>query len=206
MKALRLPRPWKEHALPEQRLIDGARTALIPRTPAAALSGNRLRLVLAGALCVGASLLTSGCSSVGAASGAAAGVASGLVTSNPAVGIGVGIAVQAATDEAVGRYMRTMHTDQQNLIAALAGAMPVGETRPWAVKHTLPIENGHGQVRVTRAFSSALALCKDFVFSVQDGDGPNAHEDWYTASACRQDKGWKWASAEPAVERWGALQ
>ncbi|MFM0014243.1 hypothetical protein PQR46_24545 [Paraburkholderia sediminicola] len=206
MKALTLPRPWKEHALSEHRLIDGARTALIPRTPAAALSGNRLRLVLAGALCVGASLLTSGCSSVGAASGAAAGVASGLVTSNPAVGIGVGIAVQAATDEAVGRYMRTMHTDQQNMIAALAGAMPVGETRPWAVKHTLPIENGHGQVRVTRAFSSALALCKDFVFSVQDGDGPNAHEDWYTASACRQDKGWKWASAEPAVERWGALQ
>ncbi|MFM0232656.1 hypothetical protein [Paraburkholderia sediminicola] len=206
MKALTLPRPWKEHALSEQRLIDGARTALIPRTPAAARSGNRLRLVLAGALCVGASLLTSGCSSVGAASGAAAGVASGLVTSNPAVGIGVGIAVQAATDEAVGRYMRTMHTDQQNMIAALAGAMPVGETRPWAVKHTLPIENGHGQVRVTRAFSSALALCKDFVFSVQDGDGPNAHEDWYTASACRQDKGWKWASAEPAVERWGALQ
>ena len=206
MKALTLSRPLSEHALSEQRLIDSARTDLIPRTPTAALSGNRLRLVLAGALCVGASLLTSGCSSVGAASGAAAGVASGLVTSNPAVGIGVGIAVQAATDEAVGRYMRTMHTDQQNMIAALAGAMPVGETRPWAVKHTLPIENGHGQVRVTRAFSSALALCKDFVFSVQDGDGPNAHEDWYTASACRQDKGWKWASAEPAVERWGALQ
>ncbi|CAE6707923.1 hypothetical protein R75465_00744 [Paraburkholderia aspalathi] len=206
MKALLLPRPRKEHALTEQRLINGTSIALVPSTPAAALSGNRLRLMLAGALCVGASLLTSGCSSVGAASGAAAGVASGLVTSNPAIGIGVGIAVQAATDEAVGHYMRVMHTDQQNLIAALAGAMPVGETRPWAVKHTLPIENGHGQVRVTRAFSSALALCKDFVFSVQDGDGPNAHEDWYTASACRQDKGWKWASAEPAVERWGALQ
>lgn len=170
------------------------------------LAGNRLRLVLAGVLCVGASMLTSGCSSVGAASGAAAGVASGLVTSNPAVGIGVGIAVQAATDEAVARYMRIMHTDQQDLIAALAGAMPVGETRPWSVKHTLPIENGHGQVRVTRAFNSALALCKDFVFSVQDGDGPSVHEDWYMASACRQDKGWKWASAEPAVERWGNLQ
>ena len=52
--------------------------------------------------------------------------------------------------------------------------MPVGETRPWAVKHTLPIENGHGQVRVTRAFWSALAHCKEFVFSVQDGDGQRA--------------------------------
>jgi hypothetical protein len=82
----------------------------VRRPRLAAWSGNRLRLVLAGALCVGASVLTSGCSSVGAASGAAAGVASGLVTSNPAVGIGIGIAVQAATDEAVGRYMRTMHT------------------------------------------------------------------------------------------------
>lgn len=188
------------------RSLTAALTARRPRL--AGWSGNthRLRLVLAGALCVGASILTSGCSSVGAASGAAAGVASGLVTSNPAIGIGVGIAVQAATDEAVSRYMRTMHTDQQNMIAALAGAMPVGETRPWAVKHTLPIENGHGEVRVTRAFGSALALCKEFVFSVEDGDGPTAHKDWYTASACQQDKGWKWASAEPAVARWGNLQ
>jgi hypothetical protein len=170
------------------------------------LPGKRLRLIAAGALCVGASLLTSGCSSIGAASGAAAGIASGIVTSNPAVAIGVGIAVQAATDEVVARYMRNMHTDQQDLIAALAGAMPVGETRPWSIKHTLPIENGHGEVRVTRAFGSSLALCKEFVFSVRDGDGPNAHEAWYTAAACQQDKAWKWASAEPAVERWGNLQ
>jgi hypothetical protein len=164
------------------------------------------RLVLAGALCVGASLLTSGCSSVGAASGAAAAVASGLVTANPAVGIGVGIAVQAATDEAVARYMRSMHADQQNEIAELAGGMPVGETKPWRVKHKLPVENGHGEVRVTRAFTSALAICKEFVFSVADGEKPDAHEDWYTASACLQDQCWRWASAEPAVERWGNLQ
>ncbi|APA85445.1 hypothetical protein BJG93_08685 [Paraburkholderia sprentiae WSM5005] len=165
-----------------------------------------LRLIAAGALCVGASLLASGCSSIGAASGAAAGVASGIVTSNPAVALGVGVAVQAATDEAVARYMRSMHKDQQDLMAALVGTMPVGETKPWSVKHMLPIENGHGQVRVTRAVSSALALCKDFVFSVQDGDGPNAPERWFTASACQQDKGWKWATAEPAVARWGNLQ
>jgi hypothetical protein len=167
---------------------------------------GRLRLVAAAALCVGASLLASGCSSIGAASGAAAGVASGIVTSNPAVALGVGIAVQAATDEAVARYMRGMHKDQQDLMSALVGTMPVGETKPWSVKHTLPIENGHGQVRVTRAVSSALALCKEFVFSVQDGDGPNAPEMWFTASACQQDQGWKWATAEPAVARWGNLQ
>jgi hypothetical protein len=167
---------------------------------------GRMRLVAAAALCVGGSLLASGCSSIGAASGAAAGVASGIVTSNPAVALGVGVAVQAATDEAVARYMRGMHKDQQDLMAALVGTMPVGEAKPWSVKHTLPIENGHGEVRVTRAFSSALATCKDFVFSVQDGDGPNAPARWFTASACQQDQGWKWATAEPAVARWGNLQ
>ncbi|MGH8778984.1 hypothetical protein [Paraburkholderia sp.] len=165
-----------------------------------------VHIVLAGALCLGASVLLNGCSSIGAASGAAAGIASGIVTTNPAVGIGVGIAVQAATDEAINTFMRNMHTDQQNLIAALAGAMPVGDTRPWRVKHTLPLENGHGEVRVTRAFASALAICKEFVFSVVDGDEPTSPAQWYTASACRQDKGWKWAAAEPAVERWGNLQ
>nr|WP_246270676.1 hypothetical protein [Paraburkholderia solisilvae] len=163
------------------------------------------------ALCAGASALISGCSSssLGAAGGAAAGTATGIVTANPAVGIGVGIAVQAATTEAVNRYYRVMHTDQQNVIAALVGTMKVGDTRPWNVKHTLPIENGHGQVRVTRAFSSALADCKEFAFSVADGDEANAPEQWYTAAACQlqQDKRWwKWASAEPAVERWGNLQ
>jgi hypothetical protein len=164
------------------------------------------RAALTTALCLSAAVLLNGCGSIGAASGAAAGVASGIVTTNPAVGIGVGIAVQAATDEAVNTFMRNMHSDQQNLIAALAGAMPVGDARLWRIKHTLPIENGHGEVRVTRAFASALAICKEFVFSVVDGDEPNAPTQWYTASACRQDKGWKWASAEPAVERWGNLQ
>jgi len=177
----------------------------------ALLSARRsATLLVACALCVSASALMSGCSSVGAASGATAAIATGLVTANPAVGIGVGIAVQAATDQAVNRYMRNMHADQQNLIASLAGSMPVGETRPWSVKHRMPVENGHGQVRVTRAFASALTICKDFVFSVQDGDKPDAPEQWFTASACKQDNekdsGWKWASAEPAVERWGNLQ
>ncbi|HEY3596485.1 MAG TPA: hypothetical protein VGL08_03070 [Paraburkholderia sp.] len=169
------------------------------------------RAALAIALAAGLSALTSGCSStsLGAAGGAAAGAATGIATANPAIGIGVGIAVQAATTASINRYLRVMHTDQQNVIAALVGTMPVGDTRLWNVKHTLPIENGHGQVRVTRAFSSALADCKEFVFSVADGDEPNAPEHWYTASACQQQldkRWWKWASAEPAVERWGNLQ
>ncbi|CAB3771254.1 hypothetical protein [Paraburkholderia humisilvae] len=181
--------------------------------PAAPLRSWRhgWRVAFAVALCAGTGTLTSGCSStsLGAAGGAAAGAATGIVTANPAIGIGVGIAVQAATTETVNRYYRVMHTDQQNVIAALVGTMKVGDTRPWNVKHTLPIENGHGQVRVTRAFSSALADCKEFVFSVADSDEANAPEHWYTAAACQlqQDRRWwKWASAEPAVDRWGNLQ
>ncbi|WJF89404.1 hypothetical protein QS306_09760 [Paraburkholderia bonniea] len=168
-----------------------------------------LRLKLAGwTLGLSLSVLGSGCASVGAASGAAAGMLSGLASANPAVGIGVGIAVQAVTDEAVNRYMKMMHSDQQAVIATLAGSLAVGQAKPWQVKHTLPIENGRGQVRVTRAFSSALALCKEFVFSVAQSAKPDAPEAWYTASACRQQggNGWKWASAEPAVLRWGNLQ
>ncbi|WP_245965015.1 hypothetical protein [Trinickia dinghuensis] len=164
------------------------------------------RLILAALVCAGAGAALSGCASIGAASGAVAGVATGAVTANPAVGIGVGIAVQAATDEAVNRYMKSMHQDQQDAIAALVGGMPVGASQPWRVKHKLPIENGHGEVRVTRTFDTALANCKEFAFSVVDGDKPHAKVDWFTASACQQGAAWKWASAEPAVERWGTLQ
>jgi len=164
------------------------------------------RVVAFATLCTLAALTVSGCASIGAASGAAAAAATSVVTANPAVGIGVGIAVQAATDEAVNRFMKNMHADEQNLLAETAGRLPVGGMDIWRIKHSLPIENGHGQVRVTRAFASALALCKEFVFSVQDGDAADAPEQWFTASTCRDTGGWKWASAEPAVERWGSLQ
>ncbi|PTB21653.1 hypothetical protein C9I57_06145 [Trinickia symbiotica] len=164
---------------------------------------------LAGITAISAALwviVGTGCQSIGAASGAAAGVATGAATTNPAIGIGVGIAVEAATDEAVRRTTRHLHQDQQDAIAAVVGALPVDESGAWRVKHWLPIENGRGRVRVTRAFATPLALCKDFVFSVAHGNGPEAHEDWYTASACQQGTRWKWADAEPAVARWGSLQ
>jgi hypothetical protein len=164
------------------------------------------RLIALAALCAGVALTAGGCASIGAASGAAAAAATGIFTANPAVGVGVGIAVQAATDEAVNRFMKNMHADQQELIAETAGRLPVGGFDIWRIKHQLPVENGHGQVRVTRAFSNALTLCKEFVFSVQDGDAANAPEQWFTATTCQDQSGWKWATAEPAVERWGTLQ
>jgi len=151
----------------------------------------------------------SGCGSIGAAAGAAAGISTGVVTTNPAIGFGVGIAVQAVTDEAVARLMKRLHSDQQIAIATTAGDLPIGDTKQWRVKHSLPVENGHGDVRVLREFSSALATCREFAFSVVDGDKPDAHQDWFLAQACKgkdDSGGWKWASAEPAVERWGNLQ
>src|ERR1700744_1830212 len=165
--------------------------------------GLRLAVVLGA---IASAALTSGCGSIGAAAGAVAGVTTGIVSSNPAIGIGVGIAVQAATDEAVNREMKSLHGDQQDAIAIAAGDSTIGQSRPWRVKHTLPIENGHGEVKVLREFNNALATCKGSAFSVADGDEPDAHRDWFVASACKQTNGWKWASAEPAVSRWGNLQ
>ena len=79
-------------------------------------------LALARACCLMAAAgVMGGCAAVGAASGAVAGLVTGTATANPAVGIGVGITVQAATDEAVNRYMRGLHHDQQDEIAKLAG-------------------------------------------------------------------------------------
>ncbi len=126
-------------------------------------------------------LSASGCASTGAV----AGVATSAVTTNPAIGFGVGIAVQAATDEVVARTMKSLHQDQQVMIAVTAGLSQVGETRPWKVKHTLPIENGHGEVRVLREFGSALATCKEFAFSMVDGDDTRSPAQWYVATACQ---------------------
>jgi hypothetical protein len=164
-----------------------------------------LGLILAAGIAASCASL-SGCSSIGAAAGAVAGISTGAVTSNPAVGVGVGIAVQAATDEAVNRVMKSLHGEQQAAIATTAGSLDIGQTRAWRVEHMLPVETGHGDVRVLREFNSALATCREFAFSVVDGDKPGAHADWFLASACKDQGGWKWASAEPAVERWGSLQ
>ena len=147
-------------------------------------------------------LLLSGCNSIGAGAGAVAGTVSGIFTANPAVGIGVGIAVQSATDEAVSRTMKRLHKDQQDTIVQIATQLPIGQTQPWKVSHTLPLENGEGEVRVLREFTTALTNCKEFAFSVKDG----AKTDWYIAQACQQGTAWEWATAEPAVKRWGNLQ
>jgi hypothetical protein len=151
--------------------------------------------------------LLGGCSSIGGFAGAIAAAASGVVTSNPAIGLGVGVAVQAATDTAFRRVFRDMQADEQNRIAAIAGAMRVGEQQSWDIHHRIPFTDEHGELRVVGAIDNALATCKEVLFSVAGGPKEAPTREWFITQTCRQSDGeWRWAAAEPAVARWGALQ
>ena len=82
----------------------------------------------------------------------------------------------------------------------------------WSVTHTIPIENDeHGDLVVTRLVGNTTFNCKEIVFSVDSvkkkaGVEQTVTRAFYTATVCQDGANWKWASAEPATERWGALQ
>ena len=59
---------------------------------------------------------------------------------------------------------------------------------------------------VTRLIGSADFACKEIVFSVDTVEKKTPHRAFYTATVCQDGTTWKWASAEPATARWGALQ
>jgi hypothetical protein len=168
------------------------------------------------ALLAGAAVCTSltGCNSLyseGATAGAGiTGAAiAGSVTSNAAVATGIGLGAVAAAKAGVQYTQRVMHTYSQDQIAAAAGPLAVGAVAPWVAVHTVPIEeNEKGRVTVSRAISTGTLDCKEIVFSV-DTDAKKdaaASSAFYVASVCRDGNIWKWASAEPATARWGALQ
>lgn len=147
-----------------------------------------------------------GCNTVGGFAGAAAGIASGAATTNPAVGYGVSVGVAVAVDVTTKYLFRTWHQAEQDQIAAQIGRMKPGDIEPWKIQHPVPYENEHGEVEVVRILASPLALCKEALFSVIDGEGAKQTRQWFVVTACRQDEAWKWAVAEPAVDRWGSLQ
>jgi hypothetical protein len=107
------------------------------------------------------------------------------------------------SDYAIKRVTRSWHQGEQDAIADAAGGLAAGVTSPWRVVHSLPLGNEHGQLEVVRAIPNPLAACKQVLFSVEEGKAPPA---WYSVDICQQQDRWKWASAEPAVERWGFLQ
>ncbi len=148
-------------------------------------------------------LLLGGCSAVPQITGLVVGGATGGATANPAIGFGVGVATIAITDYTLKHVTKSWHQGEQDAIAAAAGPLGAGATAPWRVVHSLPFGNEHGALTVVRMIDNPLAACKQVVFSVVDGDEPPS---WYSADICQQGEQWKWASAEPAVERWGFLQ
>jgi uncharacterized protein YceK len=161
-----------------------------------------------------ASLLLSGCSSLltessAAGAGVAAAGISSAVTNNGAVAAGIGIGAQAVTLAGVQYVERRVQNAEQTEIASAAGPLPVGGVADWHIVHDIPIEaNEHGRVTVSRvivADGNALS-CKEIVFSVETTENKKPRQDFYTASICRDGAQWKWATAEPAVARWGSLQ
>ncbi|WP_194713458.1 hypothetical protein [Noviherbaspirillum soli] len=156
-----------------------------------------------------AALGLSACSTVGGLAGTVAGIATGSFTSNPAIGIAVSVSVKAATDAGMKNLLRSLQQDEQDEIAALAGMMREGEVRPWQVRHKIPYGNNQGDMQIIRSIITPLANCKEVMFTVNDANAAPASDGtarpWFAAHVCLQESGWKWASAEPAVERWGAL-
>jgi hypothetical protein len=146
-----------------------------------------------------------GCAAVGDVTGAIAGLVSGAATANPAVGISVGIAVRAGMNEVVRTVSRKRQRNEQDAIAAVAAELDVGEAAPWAVDQRVA-GDAYGEVRVLRVIATPLALCKELLFSVVEGEEENLPRAWFTTTACREGVAWRWAAAEPAVERWMNLQ
>ncbi|NML32958.1 hypothetical protein [Paraburkholderia antibiotica] len=166
------------------------------------------------ALALAVSSALSGCSSLyseGAVAGAgiAGAAVATKVTSNAAVATGIGLGAVAAARAGVQYSERVVHRNTQNSIAQAAGPLEIGAVAPWSIVHSFPIEDDeHGRVTVSRLISTGALDCKEIVFSVDQEakrDVP-ASSAFYIASICRDGKDWRWASAEPATERWGALQ
>ena len=151
-------------------------------------------------------LLLSGCHLANELVAAGAGGAAAAATGNPAIGVAVGVGVNAGIDAALNYAARKWQQGEQDAIAAEVATMQPGERRGWKIEHFIPIDDEHGEVAVVRVIANPLTECKELVFSVQSGDGAAMRQDWYTTDVCRDGEWWKWSLAEPAIERWGALQ
>jgi hypothetical protein len=159
------------------------------------------------------SLSLSACDSLySAGAEAGAGVAGAAlankVTRNAAVATGIGLGAVAAADAGVQYTERVAHRYTQEQIANAAAPLDVGGVAAWATHHEVPIEEDeHGRVTVSRLISVGPLDCKEIVFSVDTGTVKQPlTSSFYVATLCRDGKTWKWATAEPATDRWGSLQ
>ena len=153
-----------------------------------------------------------GCSSflqqgTGAVAGVGGAAVAASVTSDAAVATGIGVGVQSLAQAGVQRWQRVVHTAEQDRIAAIAGALAPGQVAPWQVEHPIPIEpSSRGEVTVSRVVGAKALDCREIVFSVDQPPKAESPKAFYVAMICRDGARWKWASAEPATERWGSLQ
>jgi len=159
------------------------------------------------------SLLLSGCSALLKQGGAAgAGVAgasiAGAVTKDAAVTAGIGLGLNAAASAGVKAIEKRVHRTEQDSIAAAAGPLSVGQTATWSSGHyKISVEsNEHGELTVSRLIRTGNLDCKEIVFSVDTIVKHKPDRAFYTTIICRDGATWKWATAEPATERWGSLQ
>jgi hypothetical protein len=151
-------------------------------------------------------VVLAGCSSTPPIIAAVTGGVAGGATANPAIGFAVAVATDAAASEIVRYYGRSRQNSEQNAIADVAGELPIGTEATWRIEHTIPIGDKHGVLHVVRQIDNPLAVCREIVFSVDEGKDTTLRRAWYDADICHQADRWKWASAEPAVARWGYLQ
>ncbi len=137
---------------------------------------------------------------------AGAGIASS-VTDNATLAAGIGLGVSAGARAGLQYAQRRLHGNAQNAVAAAAGGLAPGQVGSWSVRHSVPIEpNEQGEVVVTRVLGNAAFACREIVFSVDKVEDHRPVRSFYMAMICRDATRWRWATAEPATERWGALQ
>ncbi|WP_426958554.1 hypothetical protein [Muricoccus radiodurans] len=124
-----------------------------------------------------------------------------------AAAAGIGLGVRAATRTGLQYAQRRVRGAAQDRLAGAAGPLRVGAIARWSTDHALPLEpEERGQVTVSRVISAGPLFCKEIVFSVEQRDAERPTRGFYTAVICRDGARWRWATAEPAVDRWGNLQ
>jgi hypothetical protein len=150
------------------------------------------------------SLLTEGSSDVAGVAGA--GVAAS-VTRSATAAAAIGLGVQSLASEGLKYAERSVHREEQDAIASAAGPLEPGQVTHWSVSHSIPIESDeHGDAVVSRSFGAAAIACKEVVFSIDTKRHRVTQRAFYITTICRDGEQWRWASAEPATERWGGLQ
>jgi hypothetical protein len=169
---------------------------------------RRLSLLLAVVALPGCNALLSEGS--GAVAGLGSAALAEAVGAGAAATTGIGLGVQAAARSGVKYAQRQARHSAQSRVAAAAGPLPVGGVAPLVVNQSIPIEpDERGEVTVVRLIKAGDLDCKEIVFSIVTAAaeaGAPPDRAFYTATICRDGTTWRWATAEPATERWGSLQ